>query len=282
VGQQEHFGIFDDGWFFLDPSGRWTEVGMVDIDGVQTSKWKEDFYNNLDYDKKHRIVVSYDREFIRIAYPRNDSTDNTEVWIFDPRGNRVFRDIYPEAVTVWGIIDATIQTAIDWDDTDERIFGKTWAEMDPTWTSYGAKFGLKNLNHGTTTGYIMVHNPNIITKYNGTSGAAVNPFFSLVGMLSSFGDPTTLKSPRKLWVEEIHSNTEAVTLGVQGDDPGQIEVGSVDFSADGIAGSIQTPFRTFNQIMSANLRYFVTGHAPVRIRSILVDVRTTPAEERLG
>ena len=277
VGAQEHFGIFDDGWFFLDPSGRWTEVGMVDIDGIQTPKWKNDFYDNFDYDNRHRLTVSYDREFVRIAYPKNGNTDNTEIWIFDPRGNRVFKDIYVNPVTVWANTEVTVRSATAWEDTVG-----TWSTITGSWASYGAKFGLKTLTHGTTTGFVLAHSPDFITKYSTAKGAAQFPSFEIDGMLTSLGDPTIMKRAKKLWVEQIHSNTGAVTLTVQGDNSDQTESGKVSFSNVGIPGSIQTPFRTFNQVMSANLQYSISGTSPVRIRSILIDVQSTESEERLG
>jgi hypothetical protein len=275
VGDQEHFGIFDDGWFFLDPSGRWTEIGMMDIEGVRTSKWKDDFYSNMDIDKRDRLVVSYDGDFVRIAYPKVGDTDNEEVWIFDPRGNRVFKDRYP--VVCWGDMDAQIQDAKQWDDSSFT----TWADTNVSWASQAAKFGLRTLHHGTTTGHVLQHNKDLISRYDVAKLNTIMPTFKIEGVLSSLGDPTTLKTITKIWVEYIDIGSGAVYIRVLGDGSDKKAGGTVDFSQDGYPGDVNTAFRTFN-ITSANLRYILSGSAPILIRSIIVDVILTPMEERMG
>jgi hypothetical protein len=194
VGDQEHFGIFDDGWFILDPSGRWTEVGLTEINGVRVPKWKKDFYDNLDTANRDRLVVHYDGDYIRIAYPKIGDTDNEEVWIYDPRGDRVFKDRYP--VVCWGDMDRQAETAKQWDDPSFT----TWEETGVTWASQAAQFGLRALHHGTTTGHVLRHKPGLISRYNVQTLQTINPDFSIFGILSSLGDPTTLKTATKLWV----------------------------------------------------------------------------------
>jgi hypothetical protein len=219
VGNQEHFGIFDDGWFFLDPSGRWTEVGMQNIEGKQVPLWKETFYNMVDMDFRHRMVVNYDGRYIRIAFTAKTTVDpdaqdfvdldNQEVWIFDPRGNRVFRDTYP--VTCWAEANANIRDAIDWDDLTT-----SWSDLEGSWLSLAAKFSLKNLNHGTTAGHVLVHDYDIITKFDTETGLNTKPNFAFSGVLSSLGDPTELKTALKLWLEYVHTGAGSVVLTVSG------------------------------------------------------------------
>ena len=276
VGAQEHFGIFDDGWFFLDPSGRWTEVGMVEIDGVQTPKWKETFYGLLDITFRHRTVVSYDGKFVRIAFTAEASSDpdNQEVWIFDPRGNRVFRESYP--VTVWGDMDRAIRAGQTWSSLTD-----TWSDLSGTWKSLGSDFGLKALHHGTTTGHVLSHDYDAISQFDIIGLIDKNPSYNYVGMLSSIGDPTVLKKATKLWVEHIHSGPGSITMSVLGgNDSEGLETGSVSLDSSAIQGDVNTVFRNFN-FSSANLRYSVSGTAPVRIRSIMADVDITASEERI-
>lgn len=272
VGSQEHFGIYDDGWFFLDPSGRWTEAGLVEIDGVQTPKWKETFYNLLDVEKRHRTVVSYDGRFVRIAFTANGQTDNQEVWIFDPRGNRVFRDTYP--VVCWGEMERTLAAAEIWSGQTE-----TWSQISGTWASLAAQFGLKATHHGTTGGHVLSHNYDGISQFDGAND--VNPSFSYTFMLSAIGDPTKFKRALKLWIEQVHSASPAVTIRVSGDSTEGFEEGSVDLSSVGIPGDVNTVFRTFN-FTAANLQFKVSGTSPVRMRSIMADVDITGSEERVG
>src|SRR3990167_377060 len=44
LGSGVHFGIFNDGWFLLDDHGRFTEVGLREIEGSAHSKWRQTFY----------------------------------------------------------------------------------------------------------------------------------------------------------------------------------------------------------------------------------------------
>ena len=276
VGNQEHFGIFDDGWFFLDPSGRWTEVGMLNIDGVQVSKWKETFYNLLDYNQRHRLVVGYDGRFIRIAFPTVDDVDNTldnqEVWIFDPRGNRVFRDRYP--VSVWANIDSDIQAATIW----SSMVG-TWAEQIGSWDALAAKFGIKNFNHGTIEGHVFIHNYGIVTKFDIATQTNINPSWAIHGILGSGGDPTTLKTGIKLWMECISTGGGTVVMTFHGDSADGSEGGAVQIGSNSNIGDIDTAFRTFN-FTAANIRYSITGTTlPIQIRSIMADIEMGGTEE---
>jgi hypothetical protein len=273
VGNQEHFGIFDDGWFFLDPSGRWTEVGMLNIDGKHVPMWKETFYNLIDMNNRHRTVVSYDGRYVRIAFTAlGGDTDNQEVWVFDPRGNRVFRDRYP--VTVWGEHNVQIKAATDWDDLTE-----SWSDLLGSWASMSAQFGVKALMHGTTTGHVMTHSYDTRTRYSGDLELTFSPFYQFVSMNSSGGDPTRLKTFLKLWMEHIYTGAGKSSLRLEAD--GQDSAANVSFNADSSPGDIDTIFRNFN-VTSVNFRFGVRGTAPILIRSLLADIATTPMEERLG
>jgi hypothetical protein len=280
VGNQEHFGIFDDGWFFLDPSGRWTEVGIVNVDGVQMPKWKETFYRTIDLDKKERCVVSYDGRYVRIAFTAEQEDDNERVWIFDPRGNRVFLDFYP--VTVWAEVNSQLRAAVLW---NELIPGSqwtpdgSWADLRGSWASLGAQFGLRNLNHGNLLGDVMVHDYSEADKWDSGTRSLESAQFDLTSMLSSGGDPTTLKTATKLWVEEINSGTKNVTMMVGGDSAEGREFQTIFWSLEGGIDDISTTWCTFN-FTATQLYFRLTGFHPVRIRSIHFDVVTSEAQER--
>ena len=274
VGNQEHFGVFDDGWFFLDPSGRWTEAGLTEIDGVLVPKWKETFYQLIDMTQRERTVVDYDGRYVRIAFTAKGDTDNQQVWIFDPRGNRVFQDRYP--VVCWGSTDGQIRAATAWED----MVGSWDDGQTGSWASQGAVFGLKALHHGTPDGYVLSHNYDLATRFmSGAQLSDEHPTFQVAGVLSSGGDSTLVKRALKLWVEQIHSGTESVVMGFSGDSGEGQESGSVDFSAFGSVGDINTVFRTFN-FSSTNLRFFLIGTSPVRIRSIRANIEISAREER--
>jgi hypothetical protein len=280
VGNQEHFGVFDDGWFFLDPSGRWTEVGiLVGEDGIQIPKWKETFYQLLDKNNKHRTVVNYDGRYVRIAFTaiEAEAADNLQVWIFDPRGNRVFPDLYLQPVLCWGEANAQIRAATRWDELQG-----IWKMYTGSWNDWGAEFGVKNLNHGTTTGHVLVHDYNSYTRYDTVKGLDYNPAFLLRSMLTSGGDPTRLKTALKLWAEYIESATSSVGMTVGGDSAEGKQSRSVDWTQDGATvGDINRAFANFTHT-SVNLYYELTGNSPIRIRSVLLDVAAGVSEERTG
>jgi hypothetical protein len=284
VGNQEHFGIFDDGWFYLDPSGRWTEVGLVPTqEGVQLSKWKETFYRTIDLNQRQNTVINYDGRFVRIAFTPNGQTTNTELWIFDPRGNRVFRDIYPQNVVCWAEANAQIREAIPWTDQPGPVLGLqgSWDEQVGSWDDLAAKFGVKNLNHGTAEGFVMVHDYSNYTKYDVGAGQQDNPSFSIQGMLSSGGDPTSLKTILKLWVEQIESGTKYVTMIIGGESTTNRVTTNVYWTQIGSSpGDINTVFATYN-FTAANFYYQLSGTSPARIRTIILDVATGEAEERI-
>ena len=280
VGDQEHFGIFDDGWFFLDPSGRWTEAGVAEIDGIRVRKWKETFYGGLDVESRHRMYTEYDGNFIRIIYPKSGDTETEEVWTYDPRGNRVYTNRYP-AIS-FGLIETQIRAGVTWANLSaEALPGGTWGELDKSWAGLGAKFGLKSLSHGTTTGYVLAHDYNLITQYDTVAAAAVNPSFQYASHLSSLGDPTVLKNGGRLWVEYIQTGTGPVTLRIDGDTSEGFESGSVDMDASGAIGDINTIYRDFN-FTSANLKFTVSGTSPVLIRSFRLEATASQGEERKG
>ena len=269
VGDQEHFGIFDDGWFILDPSGRWTEVGVAEIDGVRVRKWKETFYGQLDIENRSRLYIEYDGNFIRIAFPtkvdQDAGDDVQEVWIFDPRGNRVFRDRYP--VTCFGLLDQVVKDGVTW----ENLTG-TWAEQTGSWASYGAKFGLKSLVHGTTDGYVVKHDYGIFSRFDTGDESTFNPTFSYSSAVSAIGDPTALKRALKIWMEYIQTMTDSVTFTITGDTTEGTQQGTITVSpTGGVTGDINTAFLDLN-FTAVNLGFTVSGTSPILIRSFIMDV----------
>lgn len=282
IDDQNHFGVFDDGWFILDPTGRWTEVGMMDIDGVKTRKWKDDFYLNLDVDNRSRLTVAYDGTYVRIAYPKLGDTDNEEVWIYDFRGDRVWKDRYP--VTQWGLIDQQVSTATNWDeatgsgtwDTGLDKFGQPFT----TFLAAGAEFGLEALSHGTADGHVVTHDYKTVSRWNTATRKQEMPFFSFVSKHNTLGDPTTLKTFMKLWVEYIRTSNDnpVFSLAAQVDNvSGGTQTVPVDFS-DGAEGTVQIAYSTFNKT-GRQFAFLMSGFAPIEIRSFVVKIMMHESEE---
>jgi hypothetical protein len=279
VGDNAHFGIFDDGWWLLDASGRWTELGVATIDGVRVPKWRDTFFNNLDIDNRSRLAVSYDGFYIRIAYPTTGEDDIEDVWIYDPRTDRVFTDRYP--VTCWGLVDAQIATQVLW--SSAVIVGETWSTIIGSWSSFGARYGLQNLMHGSLNGWVMTHDADLITRWNTATLTQEFPGYTFRSPFSSLGEPRFLKTAQKLWVEFIHANSPDMTLRVSGgsfDGAEVAESGVVSLQPTGYeAGAVLTAFRTFN-LTATNLFFEVSGTSPVAIRSFESDFIIHPWEER--
>ena len=275
ISDQVHFGIFTDGWFLLDPTGRWTEVGVMDINGVATRKWKDDFYSNLNVANKHRLTISYDGTYVRIAYPKLGETDNQDVWIYDFRGDRVFKDTYP--VTQWGLMNAIISTGINWNEAEGSWdSGGTDPQGNPltTWQAEESRRGLEVPLHGTTDGYVLTHDYELFTRYSTTTNVQVSPTFLYRSKLTNLGDPTLLKTATKLWLEYIQvSDPGSVIILAKGDSSELQEGGSVPITK-GMPGDTNVAWKNFN-FTSANLQFEISGSAPIEIRSFLAEI--TPA-----
>ena len=110
VGNNVHFGIFTDGWYFLSANGEWSKVGQIPIDGVPLDRWQTTFYRNLDFTNRHRIQVKYVTKTneILITYPRTNGVEET--WIYDINTDRVWIDDYP--VTCFGTYTQNLRSEL--------------------------------------------------------------------------------------------------------------------------------------------------------------------------
>jgi hypothetical protein len=291
IEDQKHFGIFDDGWFFLDASGRWEEVGLVEIDGVRTHKWKRTFYDNLDIENRERLFVSYDGNFIRILYPRVGQDDITEVWIYDPRSDRLFVEEYLDGnfITCFGLIDQ--QTAADllWDESAGATYaefgGDNWSTIFASWSHVGAKFGSKVLVHGNLAGYVLMRDPDAIARWNTSTELLEMPTYTYHSPMSALGEPRLIKTANQIFVEYIHANSPDMNVSIVGNanrpdgTPHTPEVGILDLTPTGrTPGEVLTANRHFN-FSDTELGFRLSGTAPILIRSIETDVTLQSWEE---
>ena len=280
IGDQEHFGIFNDGWYILDSAGRWTEVGVLNVDGIQTRKWKETFYSSLDSDKRDRITVSYDGELVRISWPRLGDTENEDVWVYDFRGDRVWPQKYH--VTQWGLIDQQIRTSTTWNTASGTWEDPLDVDGNPltTWITGGAQFGLRALSHGTESGHLVTHDYALTTQYNTGTGQQDNISYEYQSKLNPIEDPTLIKHARRITVEYIQSGGGSMSLAVSGDSSEVSNGGPVDVS-EGQPGDHNTAFRSVH-LAAANFQFKASGQAPVMIRSFLAELSVTDSEESNG
>ena len=112
LGRNVHFGVFTDGWWLIDQSGRWQELGVVNIDGKTIPKWRQTFYDDIPADQRHRVYTYYDQpnNLIYVARPTSSNPDPQEVWIYDPTSDRVFIENYP--VTCFGTFTPRLQAGV--------------------------------------------------------------------------------------------------------------------------------------------------------------------------
>jgi len=278
VPDHGHFGIFTDGWFFLDPSGRWTEVGR--------GRWKRDFYARLDENNRHRLYVHYRQpnNRIYIAYPSIDSTDIEEVWIYDIQEDRVWLDKYPGgpgAVTCFGDIDSQIAAGTAW---NAASLTQSWATIVGSWASFGARFGTTAMVHGGHAGYPMVHNPDVITRVRQenvayASLATINDNWRFRSHLSNLGRPGKLATSDRVSMEYIDVNGPNATFQVFGNPTDGSQSATVDFPAATL-GDTRSIHRNI-RLTGENLGIDVSGTTPVLIRSIGGDFWLWDVEPRV-
>ena len=292
IGDQEHFGIFDDGWFKLDASGRFTELGITNVNGAEIPKWRRTFYENLDMANRNRLFCSYDGEFVRIIYPRIGYDDASEVWIYDPRTDRVWIEDYLDGnyITVFGEASIAISAALNWNSIaalyDARG-GDAWSTILGSWASMAAKFGLKALVHGNAGGYVLIHNPDFIQRLNTMTAALEYPTYEFHSVVSSFDEPRLLKTANEILIEYIYTNSPDAVLTVVGNPlrpdgtPHTPETYNIDLTPTNRQPGEVLTVRQDYDFTDTELGFELSGTSPVLFRSFESSYTIYPWEERV-
>lgn len=270
-----HFGIFNDGWWLLDSSGRWTEVGIMDVGGTVQRKWRDTFYGRLDANNRARLFCYYDdqRGLVYIVTPVEDVASPTEVWIWDPRTDRVWLDDYPVDPMCFGSYTINIQTAITW-----AAAAGTWASpganVSGTWAEAGSRFGFRGLVHGNGSGRVMRHDGNIFTK----DGMATTYGYETV--LGPLGVPRKLKTTERVTLEAINKATPNPTVTVFGDSTTGSQSGSANLNRRS-QGDIEVD-SVWSRLTSEQIGIRIGGTHPLMLRSFEADLLVDDAERRNG
>ena len=276
TGNDLHFGIFTDGWFELDPSGRFREVGIANVGGVPHHKWKDTFYGLLGKDpaKRNRLYVEYHpvTNRVYISLPTDAEDENQRVWVYDRTAERVFLDTYP--AVCWGRLNRDISTA-------GLTYGGsaplTYSSIAPaTYASVAAQAGHLSLVHGTTTGFVFQHDPDRITRDTETATGNTTPAYSYQTPYISGSSPRFLMTGDRVIVEYI--NLDSPNMNVQLSSKSASETQSVDINV-GNSGEIHTGqgwFRITDQQLSLKL----SGTGPVMIKSFEADIYEEQVEPR--
>ena len=269
IGSGLHFGIFTDGWFFLDSNGRWTEAGVKNLGGRLERKWNETFYTSLDWSNRDRVCLTYDpiNHFIRIAFPSaGGSGDPDEVWTYSIKNDAVWKNDYATYgdVNCWGEFEdesggytyATISTHPDGDAYDDLEHIR--------YVDLAAHTGQRHVVHGTIEGYVYRHDPLLITKDGDT------PSWEWQSYELDLGSPTIPKTADKIWVEyERQSAAPQLEVKVNG----QGEQQSANLTLDqGSLNEYQEDYVGF-RLTASRLGIELGGSAPVELHGLQLNYR---------
>lgn len=263
ISDNEHFGVFDDGWWILDSSGRWRECGVVSMNGTPVRKWKSFFYSVFNRTVSHRLQCYYEEahNWIRMAVPVNGNDARvTEEWIYDIESDRVWKDRYNQGLSTWG--DITLRsdetTTLIWSDASMR-----WDEIEGSWASFGSSIGEQRMCHGDELGFVFFHDDTIITR------DGEDPLWSYETAPSSLSGSLSIKTGDRLSMEHVSAgNPAGASLAVTtGSGTSALQVKSLDLGDPG--DSVRT--QSFHHISDERLGFSVSGSGPISIRSFTLD-----------
>ena len=267
-----HFGIYNDGWWMLDPNGRMTELGLSPVQtgrsragaGDPTQevgwKWKRTFYNTLNSDLGHRIQCVYEpkHNWVRIILPK--SATDSEIWIYDVDNDRVFRNEYANPPTVYGKSIIQLDTATAWSDMTSEI----WSDVVGTWESYGADQGQQFLLHGDLNGNVFLHKEDLITQDGN------QPQWNFTTVDSDFGSSQALKRMDKIDLRHVHSgNSTGATVQITTANRKSESRSKQLDSSDGDAGDIEIHQTWFTDCASETFKISFSGSGPVQIKGYM-------------
>jgi len=276
LGNDLHFGIFTDGWFELDPSGRFREVGIANVGGIPHHKWKETFYSLLGdtATKRNRLYIQYHTttDRIYIALPTDAEDENTRVWIYDRKSDRVFLDTYE--VICWGLLNRPIvATGM----TYASSAPETYASIAPaTYASVGSDTGFNSLVHGTSNGYVFQHSQDSATRALEQTTGNQHPTYLYETPFISGLSPRFLMTVDRALVEYINVGSPDMTARVSSKDSSESTTVAINAGSFGDVRTGQAFYRFTGQQMSLRL----SGLGPVMLKSFEADVYEEQVEPR--
>jgi hypothetical protein len=276
IGRNVHFGIFTDGWWLLDQSGRWQEVGVSQIQGKQVPKWRQTFYDNLPLTFRDRIYCYYDQpsNLVYIAVPTLDANSPEEVWIYDPTSDRVFLENY--AVTCFGSFAPVLVAAV----TIDALPG-TIDSLVGTIDSFGSVVGFPKARlHGDPTGFVYSHSRTVDGFDSATNPAVVqDPSWSFGLGLRSPAGMRNLTSIDRVSLEYFnHGNLANVSLQVLGPSADGSQTRSVLLTG-GDNENVRVRDAWF-RYSTTEPGLTVSGTGEYHIRALEIDLFADPVEPR--
>lgn len=264
LGSGVHFGIFTDGWFFFDDQARWEEIGITQVSGVNLHKWHKTFYELLDWENKSRVTCVYDgvNRFIRIAFPTKGNTNPDMVWNYDLLTDSIWPDVNYGALApnCWGSWYDIAQTGTTWD----SFSGSQTFDSPPlnAWDSYAGTRGRYRVQHGTTSGLVFKHDPQLVTR-DGATGT-----YSYSSNQVPVGSNGLQKTSKRLvisYTRQVNSsggNPPPIT-GTLSADSGQSSSRTFQ-QTKGALGTNQSEIIAA-QVSGTNMGWAVSGSHPIKI-----------------
>jgi len=272
-----HFGIFNDGWWTLDSSGRWSEVGRIVLEETrgkshELTKWKSSFYEDLDFSQKHRICCTYDnyRKMVRIAYPsKTTQSENYTILNYHWPTDSCWKDRYAKPVTAWGKYDIQTAAGEQWDAATE-----TWDTYPSYWDDNAPQYreevvvhgcGLQTVGGGLDAGYVFARDPSLQT-YDGQTQS----FYYSTFLMNRNKNPMNRQTFHKLGIEYMSVGTPAMVAVVTTDEGTEFQVQAVNVG--------ETPLRSINssnayfRLEGSEHGFTLQGTTPIAIRSITAEL----------
>jgi hypothetical protein len=305
VGEGLHFGIFTDGWFFLNESGEWTEVGRAQGQKQNQSiyKWKETFYNQLLRNAVHKITVAYDpnRKMVQVCWPSADDPTPSElntVWYYDVTSDRVYEDTYVEDYVsdmtprAWGVTPPQIH---------EPTSGPGSAPLGQfvVRDTFNAQAHERVVVHGDALGKVYVQDVTI-PQYDSQN---IRWDFELTD--TAFGlDPFVMKTLDRIWIEyEVQPNTfyddgdpvivgeacRQITIRVTPDGGTELAVlvnlqdaawNAERGTGDVEPGDINIVSQAFGRLVAAGHRFLIEFEGQGNIKILSIRIQVIVDEER--
>lgn len=272
ISDNEHFGVFDDGWWILDASGRWREAGVVSVNGKQIEKWRSFFDQTFNRAlSAHRLNIHYDElhNWVRILIPTGAPVDDVrQEWIYDLDSDRLWTDQIATGVNCFGDLTITTDVAQTWATTTDL-----WSTIIGSWGSFEVA-SAKRLCHGDPRGIVFFHDDDFITR----EGA--QPAWAYISMITDFDRPLSLKTSQRLVMEHINAENDTdVSLRVldaRGASAGENK--PLDVGSPGRTALAQAHARVEGQHLGVQ----VSGVGPVIIRGLSLDWTEPQVEERIA
>ena len=275
IGRNVHFGIFTDGWWRLDQSGRWQEVGVVNLNGKVVPKWRQSFYEEIPATQRHRLYVYYDQpnNLIYIARPTVAFPEPREVWIYDPTSDRVFIENYP--VTCFGTFTPQTQAGV----TIDALPG-TIDSLAGTIDSFAPIIGFPKARvHGDLNGFVYQHRRDLVGFDSAASPPAVqNPEWSYSLGVRSPGGMRNVATVDRVSLEYFdHGNTANVSVKTEGPSGSQTRSVVLSEGVDDEAVRVRDAWFRYSD---RGLGLQVSGVGEFHIRAHEIDLWVDPVEPR--